>query len=697
MSKKKSEVKTARARLSLSPEEHELIMELRNTGVIPDEFLIRSDIAFTKLKEKLTETSRRYEKALVQIEEKDATVQHLLALHESSSVKPTPLIKSSHKTVGNATAIMVASDWHVEEQVDPSTVNNQNEYNLKIAEKRASEFFRKGLFLTNLVRSGIKIDRLVLAFLGDLISGYIHEELQESNYLSPTEASLFVQDILCAGIDFLLKEGNFREIIVPCCIGNHGRCHDETTELLTKNGWRSYNELEVGDLVATYNMETGINEWQPLTDVYVADYSGPMIHVNTMTADYMVTPHHRMVVRSHSGPDEFVEMQEIIKNGTFGSLNWPKCSMGHDVDLPNVTDDELRLLGWIMTDGSYSNNRKNKIVSIYQSKKDSFDRLIKLINGMGLKYSIYTRNRDVVEICGKALKSNLPENKITFKVECSHRIIELLPNKKIIPDWMRDMSSRQFYIFLEGLLEGDGNVREKESVLYGIKEFLEQVQELAVINGIPARVRIDNRGNFILSLPKSVRGYINNFNESVNEVHYQSVIWCGTVDNGTLITRRNGIPIVSGNTTIKKRFSTSHKNSYEWMMYKTIEKVYRSNSKVKFIVENGYHTYLPVYPGFTIRFHHGDNIRYAGGVGGITIPVNKAIAQWERSRHADLDIFGHFHQQMMDCGSFVSNGSLIGWNAFAIAIKAAYDIPRQSFLVIDQEKGKICDWPIFVQ
>ena len=51
--------------------------------------------------------------------------------------------------------------------------------------------------------------------------------------------------------------------------------------------------------------------------------------------------------------------------------------------------------------------------------------------------------------------------------------------------------------------------------------------------------------------------------------------------------------------------------------------------------------------------------------------------------------------------SYVINGigvhnSLIGWNAFAISIKAGFELPKQSFLVIDQERGKICDWPIFL-
>jgi len=697
MVEKKKTIKKSK-RISLSIEEQNLINEIRDTGIIPDKFLVRSDTSFQKMKERYKESNRRYKQVLEELEEKQNTIDHLLDIQEHTGKPSSFKIKAkANGRVGNATAIIVASDWHVEENVDPSTVNNKNEYNLKIAEKRSATFFRKAIWLTELVRGGIQINDMVFAILGDMITGYIHEELQEDNNLSPTEASLFVQDLLCSGIDYLLKEGNFKNLIIPCCIGNHGRCHDEATELLTKDGWRSYNQLEIGDLVATYNMKTGINEWQPLTDVYVDNYSGPMIHVNTMTADYMVTPHHRMVVRSHNGPDKFIEMQDIIKNETFGSLNWPKCSMGHDIDLLDVTDDELRLLGWIMTDGCYSNLRECKGVRIYQSKKDSLNRLIKLIDNMNLEYSICTRNRKIVEICGKVLKSILPENVIIFKKESVKRIVELLPDKKTIPDWMRDMSSRQFSIFLEGLLEGDGSVREKESVLYGVREFLDQIQELAVINGIPARIRIDNRGNFILSLPKSIRGYINNFNKSVNEVYYQGVIWCGTVDNGTLITRRNGIPLISGNTTKKKRHSTSYKNSYEWLMYKNMEKVYRKNKRVHFIVENGYHTYISLYDKFKLRFHHGDALRYAGGVGGIAIPANKAVAQWNKTEKAYLDVFGHFHTQMMDCGPFVSNGSLIGWNSFAVAIKASYEDPQQSFFVIDQENGKICDWPIFVK
>jgi hypothetical protein len=107
------------------------------------------------------------------------------------------------------------------------------------------------------------------------------------------------------------------------------------------------------------------------------------------------------------------------------------------------------------------------------------------------------------------------------------------------------------------------------------------------------------------------------------------------------------------------------------------------------------HSYLQVYDT-TIRFQHGHAIKYGGGVGGIYIPVNKAIAQWNKARHADLDVFGHFHQQR-DGGNFVVNGSLIGYNAFAMSIKADYEQPKQALFLMDKKRGRTCLWPLFLE
>jgi hypothetical protein len=79
-------------------------------------------------------------------------------------------------------------------------------------------------------------------------------------------------------------------------------------------------------------------------------------------------------------------------------------------------------------------------------------------------------------------------------------------------------------------------------------------------------------------------------------------------------------------------------------------------------------------------------VNYGGGVGGLTIPLNKAIAQWDRAMKADLTLVHHFHQRF-DGGHFLVNGSLIGYNTYAQAIKAAFEEAQQQFFLIHARGG----------
>jgi hypothetical protein len=149
-----------------------------------------------------------------------------------------------------------------------------------------------------------------------------------------------------------------------------------------------------------------------------------------------------------------------------------------------------------------------------------------------------------------------------------------------------------------------------------------------------------------------------------------------------------------GRTTVKKRISTSHKNSYEWLMYNNLARMYRKDPLVKWKIAEGYLNYLDI-QGHTVRFHHGDGMRYQGGVGGITVPVNKAIAQYDKQRRAAFDVFGHYHQ-FMENWRWICNGAIVGYNAYALEIKADIQPPTQSFIVVDKEYGKVMALPIFV-
>jgi len=147
-----------------------------------------------------------------------------------------------------------------------------------------------------------------------------------------------------------------------------------------------------------------------------------------------------------------------------------------------------------------------------------------------------------------------------------------------------------------------------------------------------------------------------------------------------------------GRTTIKPRHSTAYKNSYEWLLYKLLEQEIEG---VEWIVGESYHTYLEVF-GKTFRLHHGDGLKYQGGIGGLTIPVEKAISSWNKGRSADIDIFGHWHTSQQN-PKWISNGSLVGHNAYSIAIKAAFEPPQQTYFLFDAKRGRTGTWPIFLE
>lgn len=167
-----------------------------------------------------------------------------LALRDASPKCP-PIVAAPGRA-SESVACVVLSDWHAEETVDARTVNGLNRYNLRIAEKRISAVFANALKLIRHARTATKIDTLVVALLGDFLTGYIHEELVEGNGLSPVETVLWLKPRIAAGLKYLRDQSGCKRIVIPCCVGNHGR----TTKLprvatATKNSyeWLLYKIL----------------------------------------------------------------------------------------------------------------------------------------------------------------------------------------------------------------------------------------------------------------------------------------------------------------------------------------------------------------------------------------------------------------------------------------------------------------------
>ena len=147
-------------------------------------------------------------------------------------------------------------------------------------------------------------------------------------------------------------------------------------------------------------------------------------------------------------------------------------------------------------------------------------------------------------------------------------------------------------------------------------------------------------------------------------------------------------------TTLKPYTNEEGKMSYEWGVYKHLNLRYESESRIKFIIDDSYFTYLNVYDK-KIRFHHGHNVKYNGGIGGLTIPLIKYIFRINQQITADLDCIGHFHTRF-SLPNVLINGSVVGFDSYALKIGARPENPMQTFQLIDSKRGFTVNTPILV-
>lgn len=149
-----------------------------------------------------------------------------------------------------------------------------------------------------------------------------------------------------------------------------------------------------------------------------------------------------------------------------------------------------------------------------------------------------------------------------------------------------------------------------------------------------------------------------------------------------------------GRLSDKTRSATRTANSIEWLLYTNLALMFRNEPRVQFQIAEGEHLYYDIY-GRTVRFVHGDQVKYNGGIGGIMIPMYKALASWNTLKNADLTVCGHFHQ-LISLPDLIVNGSLIGYSPYSLSIKARFEPPAQAFTILDPLRFKSVSMPLWV-
>lgn len=341
--------------------------------------------------------------------------------------------------------------------------------------------------------------------------------------------------------------------------GNH-ECLTADHEVLTRRGWIPIANVTKSDEVATLGWG-GITEWQRPSATIKKHFTGDLYVAND-SPFYRVrmTPGHRIAYYGQYKKDLKYGTAEAVFTNAKSDVSIPVSAIGKRDDLPGITDDDLRLLGWILTDGCI-----NGSFWIYQSKPKGINEIESLLNRIGLKFShTIRRERKSKPILGVGIKSSLPQH--VFRISSEHKkyFSEILGLRawdysrkypKTVPDYVSGLSSRQFSILLAAIISGDGHPTSSLSAsIYGSPQFLESLQALCVVNGVRAILRAKTRkGKYSHSVLYTSRASSTRIAQS--RVHKESAdcdVFCLTTPNSNFFVRHNGSVHVTGNCRVEK-------------------------------------------------------------------------------------------------------------------------------------------------
>ncbi len=338
-------------------------------------------------------------------------------------------------------------------------------------------------------------------------------------------------------------------------------CLDSETEILTAKGWKGLADRPGnGDLIWTLNMQTGESEMAPVirSVVRAAEPSEKMLTIKSQHLDIRVTEGHEFHLKyadPHFGgrpsPNWITRSGKQMADRKSAYL-LPISAEGLFEGIP-LSDDELRLIAWFITDGGFTSNRTQ--IEINQSPKKFHEDIRSVLTNLGLNFKEYKRLP-----CKSGYKSTVPFY-YRFNIPKGVRgpingwgKYEAYLDKSISHLLMR-MTRDQFRVFWDELMKGDGSVSTGQLICCE-KVQADRLMQMAVTRGFAAICRTDKTkkgklvyyvglrdSRFIGSQPSDPRSSKITLTESVDG----ELVWCVTTRNKTIFTRRRGKVAILGN------------------------------------------------------------------------------------------------------------------------------------------------------
>ena len=338
-------------------------------------------------------------------------------------------------------------------------------------------------------------------------------------------------------------------------------CLDENTEVLTHNGWKK--DIEVGDEVLAFDRMTGKTKFTP-TLAKVRRSLEPneyFCSIKGQSSNIRVTNHHRMLYDNKRRKGwKFKEAEDLadMRDGAY----IPVSGHGYFPGVP-LTDDELRFIGWVMTDGSI-NKATNAIMITQEKHQPWLDEIQKCIDRCGFKYNRFERfndsgyDRKSPVVCWTISKGK-PRGRDKHLRGWGE--LEKYLSKDMSTALFR-MTEKQFDTMIEAINLGDGHKQNGQKwtqrsyhISKGNKTFIERLQIMAIQRGWRANISEDTKTNIspIYTIHLKKQDFIKVGSQSgdhstwAKEDHTDEKCWCVQTELETIVTRRHGKVAIVGN------------------------------------------------------------------------------------------------------------------------------------------------------
>lgn len=355
-----------------------------------------------------------------------------------------------------------------------------------------------------------------------------------------------------------------------------GYCVDIDTEILTRRGWMTHDQVQDGDECLGISAEDGLARWQPILEMHrFPAQPRPMIAMTGSSHDSLTTPNHRWLVdRRPPDPPHLVTGRKGGRKGllftTTDSFHWADyvpCA-APVVNLPaepKYTDALAEVIAWWVTEGS---EQRGGAMRIYQSERVNPKNCAAIRAALTALFgpareSMYAegtaarpdRNRRGRET-GPAWREGEHRSCRVFYLNkpAGDVIREHAPGKVIRPGFITALTQAQLRLLLDTAIKGDGwdgNVLAQRD-----RDRLDPFQMAASLAGLRTTLRnIPNRGKDYWHLRIITNPEFRPRRRCTRTaLIYDGLIWCPVTPTGTWLARRGGTVYFTGNTSEGNEF-----------------------------------------------------------------------------------------------------------------------------------------------